>query len=289
MFNHCCALARKSRNCHFTRGARTLPRDRLNPYAGFVPPPVVLHHGLFGFGDFELGKLKVRYFAGGIDRAIGDRGHPVIISRVHPTGGIARRAAELKETILRQLKSIDREKERVIIFAHSMGGLDARYMISKLGMDDRVQTLVTICTPHRGSPYANWCVEHIGQRLGGFQLMNMLEFDVQAISDLTIEKCSRFNDEVTNAPAVKYFSVAGSRPLHRVPAFLMHSFQVIHDAEGPNDGLVSVKSAQWGEHLGTWPADHMHAINKRLVLEIKEPTGDITPYYMKLLDRVLKS
>ena len=51
-----------------------------------------------------------------------------------------------------------REKDRVVIIAHSMGGLDARYMISRLGMDDRVTALVTITTPHRGSPYADWCL-----------------------------------------------------------------------------------------------------------------------------------
>jgi len=47
-----------------------------------------------------------------------------------------------------------------------------------------------------------------------------------------------------------------------------------------------VKSAQWGEHLETWPADHLHVLNKRLVLELKDPTGDMTPRYMKLLDHL---
>ena len=36
--------------------------------------------------------------------------------------------------------------EKVIIFAHSMGGLDARYMISVLGAGHRVASLTTIAT-----------------------------------------------------------------------------------------------------------------------------------------------
>jgi triacylglycerol lipase len=170
-----------------------------------------------------------------------------------------------------------------------MGGLDARYMISKLGMDDRVAALLTVTTPHRGSAYADWCVKHLGQRLGGLRLMKFLGLDVQAVNDLTRASCQRFNDEIENSPNVKYFSVSAARPWRLVPPFALHSFRVIADAEGDNDGLVSVQSSTWGTHLGTWPADHWHTINKRFVVELKNPTGDITPYYLKALDRVVKS
>jgi hypothetical protein len=60
----------------------------------------------------------------------------------------------------------------------------------------------------------------------------------------------------------------------------------VADAEGPNDSLVSVKSSTWAEHLGTWPADHWHTINHRFVVELKEPTGDISPYYGKVMDEL---
>lgn len=245
--------------------------------------PIVLHHGLMGFGDVKIGPIKLSYFAG-IDRMISGRDHPLIISRVHPTGSIERRARELKEIVIRQLKVLGREKEKVAIIAHSMGGLDARYMISRLGMDDRVSALVTITTPHRGSPYADWCFKNLGQRLGGLQLMNLMGLDVRAVSDLTTESCATFNEAVPDVPTVKYFSVSAARPWHRVPPFAIHAHKIITDAEGPNDSLVSVKSSTWAEHLGVWPADHWHTINHRLVVELKEPTGDITPYYVKVLD-----
>ena len=161
--------------------------------------PLVLHHGFFGFANFRVGPIGWSYFQG-IDRALAGRGFPVIVTRVHPTAGIATRARQLKEQILGHLKKIGATAERVLIVGHSMGGLDARYMIRKLGMEDRVAALLSVTTPHRGSPYADWCVRHLGKRLGGFQLMNFLGLDVQAVSDLTTACCRRFNEEVPDAP-----------------------------------------------------------------------------------------
>lgn len=41
--------------------------------------------------------------------------------------------------------------ERIHIIAHSLGGLIARYYVTRLGGDDRVHTLVTLGTPHKGT------------------------------------------------------------------------------------------------------------------------------------------
>jgi triacylglycerol lipase len=249
--------------------------------------PIVLQHGLFGFGDFRLGKFRFSYF-NGIDRALEKRGHRVIVSRVHPTGSIERRAQQLKETILGQLVSSNPRSRRVVIFAHSMGGLDARYMIARLGMDRHVAALVTISTPHHGSAYADWCIEHLGRRMRGLMLMKQLDIDVDALSDLTRASCARFNARIKDSAEVKYLSISASRPWHRVAPIFLHSHKLVSDVEGPNDGLVSVASATWAQHIETWPADHLHVINKRLVLEIKQPTANMTPRYMKVLDRLVQ-
>jgi triacylglycerol lipase len=248
--------------------------------------PIILHHGFMGTGDIKVGPLKVSYFRG-IDRAISDRGHPLVVTHVHPTGSIELRARQLKDQMLRGLKSTGHERTRVLLIAHSMGGLDARYMISKLGMDDHVAALLTVTTPHRGSPYADWCIENLGKRLGGLRLMKLLGLDVQALSDLTTANCRRFNRAVKNAAGVQYFSVSAARPWHRVPPFALHSYKVIADAEGDNDCLVSVKSSTWGEHLGVWPADHFHSVNHKMIVEIKNKTGNIAPYYLEAIEKVL--
>jgi len=46
------------------------------------------------------------------------------------------------------LSNPDVDGRKVHLFAHSMGGLDARHMITHLGMANRVRTLTTIGTPH---------------------------------------------------------------------------------------------------------------------------------------------
>src|SRR5687768_11501471 len=139
------------------------------------PLPVVLHHGLFGgYEPVGVGKLRWAYFQG-IDKALRKAGHRLVVTKVHPTGGIATRAAQLKAAMEKGLAELNGDgRGKVIIVAHSMGGLDARYMVHQLGMADRVAALLTITTPHRGSPYADWCVRHLGKRLGGFELMDLL-------------------------------------------------------------------------------------------------------------------
>jgi triacylglycerol lipase len=243
---------------------------------------VVLHHGFLAFGQIRLGKLRIRNFRG-IHTAIAERGHPVILESVHPTASIERRARMLKRSIEASVGI----GEKVIVFAHSMGGLDCRYMITHLGMAHRVAALVTVCTPHRGSPYADWAMRNIGDRLGGRRLVTLLDLDVNALNDLTVGRCAEFNRETPDVAGVRYYSISGARPWHRVPPFYYHSHKIINDAEGENDGLVSVASAKWGEHLGTWAVDHLHAVNRRLVVEVRERTGDVTPRYLELLDRVL--
>jgi len=246
----------------------------------------VLHHGLLGSGDISLGPVKLSYFRN-IDRAIAQQGHPVIVSRVHPTGSIELRARQLKVNILKGLKQQNLPRDsRVLIIAHSMGGLDARFMISELGMSDRVAGLLSITTPHRGSSYADWCVENLGEKLGAGRLLDRMGLDVRAVSDLTTSNCRQFNRDIKNVVGVQYFSVSAARPWHRVPPWFIHAHKIVTDAEGDNDCVVSVKSSTWGNHLGVWPADHLHTINHRVVMEFKKPTGDIVPYWMRAIEKV---
>src|SRR5207344_739973 len=46
------------------------------------------------------------------------------------------------------------QADRVLIFAHSLGGLLARYYVEQLGGHRLVRHLVTAGTPHRGGPIA---------------------------------------------------------------------------------------------------------------------------------------
>jgi triacylglycerol lipase len=250
------------------------------------PLPIVLHHGFMGFGSVRVGALTLRNFPG-IDRAIIDRGHPLIVTRVPPAASIATRARQLKEQLLVHLAKLPKHNRKLLIIAHSMGGLDARHMITHLGMDDHVAALLTLSTPHRGSPYADWCLRNLGQRLRGLQLARLLALDIQALPNLTTEFCTRFDEQTPDRPGVKYFSISAARPWKRMPPWALHSHKVISGAEGDNDGLVSLASAVHGTHLATWEADHWQMINNRLSTLVKKDPGDIVPRYLAALDRIL--
>lgn len=246
--------------------------------------PVVLLHGIFGWGQLKLGPMVVDYFRK-IAEAIRQRGHPVLSPQVHPTGSIARRAQQAKDAILPWLKE-ECGGRRAVVIAHSMGGLDARYMISRLGMGEHVAALVTIATPHRGSPVADFWVQSAPMKRVGLPLLEQLGLDVDAASDLTTAAAKRFNEEVTDHPGVRYFSVAAAVPADRVPMALRLGYRIVRRKEGENDSMVSVRSAMWGEHLETWPVHHLHAINRRFPIDLRAPIGDVSPMYVGILERL---
>lgn len=245
--------------------------------------PVILHHGLFGYDELRIGPLRRTYWHQ-IDRAISHRGHPVIAARVHPTASVETRARQLKQQILDRLEGLNLLGHRVLVIAHSMGGLDARYMVSKLGMARHVAAVLTVCTPHRGSPYADWIVRNLHDRFGLLRMVRRFGLDLGALADLTSVGCAKFNDTVPDHPDVRYYSINCARPFQQMPAFALHSHHVISAVDGENDGLVSVRSAVWGKHLGLWPVDHWQAINRHFA--IRYPAGDASARYLSLLDEL---
>src|SRR5687768_12800053 len=89
--------------------------------------PVVLVHGLLGFSQVDVaGRTLVEYFPG-IASAMRSAGNRVFVAWLPPTEGVAERAARLCRFIREHSPG-----EPVHVIAHSMGGLDARYMIAKL-------------------------------------------------------------------------------------------------------------------------------------------------------------
>jgi triacylglycerol lipase len=248
--------------------------------------PIILHHGLFGFGQIKLGPVRISYFHK-IDRAIENRDWPVMLAQVHPSAAIATRAASLAKQTLKQLDKVWKAP-RCIIVAHSMGGLDARFMISKLGLADRVAALLTICTPHRGSSYADWAMKRVVNHLDRMKVMKMLRLDISAVADLTVERCAQFNIDVPDAPGVRYYSIACVPPVSRLPIYARHAHRIIFAAEGDNDSQVSLASARWGEFLGTWPVGHAQAINSNIARRRGTPAIDVAPLYIEALNRIAK-
>jgi triacylglycerol lipase len=240
--------------------------------------PIVLVHGLFGFDQFRVGPwLRLEYFHG-IPDALRQAGNRVFSARLSPTGGIACRAEQLRDFLLQHSPG-----EPVHLFAHSMGGLDSRYLISRLNMAGHVLSLTTLGTPHRGSPFADWAMGRLVRLVG--PVFDTFALPRQAFADLTVASCREFNEQTPDAPGVRYFSVAGRfRPCWYNPSWHL-SAPIVEKQEGPSDGIVSVASATWGESCEQWEGDHMSLINWT---QPGTPAGcgDRLPHYAALVGRL---
>jgi triacylglycerol lipase len=82
-----------------------------------------------------------------------------------------------------------------------------------------------------------------------------------ALFDLRTDRCAQFNDDVPNAPGVRYASVAGVCAKPWLGPEWKFSSRIVDRIEGPNDGVVSVRSATWGERTDVWTGDHLNLVN----------------------------
>jgi len=190
------------------------------------------------------------------------------------SGSIEVRAKALAECIRLRAKG-----RNVNMIGHSMGGIDARYMISKLKpLDFEVLSLTTVATPHRGSAFADYCLKVIGkQRIPRvYKALETIGMQTGAFSQLTTEyMINEFNGSVPNEESVRYFSY-GAMTQPSLFSMFRAPHRIILENEGPNDGLVSVSSAQWGVYKGTLVGpSHLDIINwtNRLKWIILEATG----------------
>jgi triacylglycerol lipase len=179
----------------------------------------------------------------------------VFVPQVASTASIDDRAQQLRT----QVFGLD---GKVNLVGHSMGGLDARHLISRLDGAQRVVSLTTVATPHRGSAFADWVAERIGNRLLGDELLELVSVNSAALHNLTRRFVQEeFNPETPDHPDVAYFSYGAAKERGRMFLPLRFSHRILAREEGANDGLVSVRSSHWGTYLGTLEADHLDTIN----------------------------
>ena len=236
--------------------------------------PIVLAHGMLGLAQAFIQDLQLADYFKGIPEWLKENGCTVITPQVEGIGSIKTRAASLKRQI------IEATDEPVHIIAHSQGGLDSRHMISHLEMADHVRSLTTIATPHRGSPVADWAISRT-QQIGIFKMLQWSSMDTQAFLDLRTTECAAFNEKNPDAEGIKYLSVAGEPKRKHTLRALRMCHDIVFEAEGSNDGLVSSQSARWGEETIIWPADHAQQIGW-----FNEPSFDWRDGWGKVLDRI---
>lgn len=267
---------------------------------------LVLQHGFLGFANVG----DVVYFNGVKDHLTAKfPGLRILVTQVSPTGGIELRGGQLGEQILQALEpggTLD-PNEPVHIIAHSMGGLDARFLLSPdnpNNLANRITSLTTISTPHKGSPVADVIAEikdgksHEEKALAHALSAALAQAHIPegGLDDLTSDGTKKFNDRFRDHDSTKKFSVAGVGrgikvgPIHIDTCLALRlPYHIIKERTGEkNDGLVSLSSATWGAGPDLWPTDHADEIGHNLDLgpQARPTHFDYLAKYEALVDRL---
>jgi triacylglycerol lipase len=212
---------------------------------------------------------------------------------VPPVGDVQTRASALAHQINDHFP-----QGPIHIVAHSMGGLDARFVLSNnmlgLANSGRVISLSTISTPHRGSAIADLIVAPEPSLLDPRRLIYLtlqrlaaeLKIPTGALGNLTTGFAAKFG--CPNVQHVRYFSYAASgndsfllTPSH---LYLMSIGQTADDQA--NDGLVTLTSAALTPLAEpAWTTDHYGEVGYNLSVPTLESSFDHIGMLRKIIAR----
>jgi len=238
---------------------------------------VVFLHGILGADVIRKAWPGFRYFRG-IRETLKAPGASIHFPVVPSASSIANRA-DVLQVYIDQIKS-----DCIHLIAHSMGGLDARYLINNCDPARRIHSLTTVGTPHHGSELVHWV-----ETSRGLVQSFARHFLYPGILELTPQACDRFNRDTPDRSGVSYSSWAGYRPVEEMPLLYRKQTRVIQRQAGENDSQVSVTSATWGVFRGAVRADHMELAGWSLGLPkkgIKRPF-DHAAFYQSLVNEIL--
>lgn len=272
-----CASAASTRNAEIK-----------TPDAATLKYPVVLVHGIVAHD-----RGRIIDFWGRIPGRLEENGVTVYFGNTDAWGDFESNAEILKNTIDTILQETGCGKVNII--AHSKGGLDSRYCIWKYDYGDKVASLTTIGTPHHGAELADllygrkmihsWTVRKsldIFGKLYGDENPAMYNVNKQ----LTTDNMREFNRTVLTDDRVYYQSLYITMRNSLDDVTFFYSYQYIRSVSGENDGIVSARSARWGDNVVKIEGGISHAE----ILDVKKRriSGmDIPDIYIRIVDGLI--
>lgn len=254
--------------------------------------PVVMVHGVF-FRDF-----KYFNYWGRIPSELEKNGAAVFYGNHESANNVADSGKQLAKRIKDVLKETGAKKVNII--AHSKGGLDCRYMISKCGMEDCVASLTTINTPHYGCEFADYLLNKVPpkqkQMLASTYNTALKALGdknpdfIAAVTDLTSASCSKLNETVKDSDKVYYQSVGSKLNIAKGGRFpLNFSYKFVKQFDGPNDGLVGEKSFKWGSDFTFLTTKGIRGISHGDMIDLNRENikgFDVLEFYVKLVEKL---
>ena len=211
--------------------------------------PILLVHGIF-FRDSKL----INYW-GRIPSELKRNGATVFYGNHESAASVEYCAGKLKERIEQICRGLDCDKVNII--AHSKGGLDCRRAIAE-GAAERVASLTTVNTPHRGCAYVDYLLTKIPQKIvkkieRGYNLAaDKLGDDepdfMAAVTDLRADVCVNFDAKYGVPEGIFTQSVGSKQRSAFAGRFPLNvTYRLAKRFGGDNDGLVTADSFKWGE------------------------------------------
>lgn len=232
--------------------------------------PLVMLHGV-GFRDFKY----VNYW-GRIPKELIRNGATVYYGNQEAWGTVKDNAEDVRDKIFEVIRETGCEKVNII--AHSKGGLDARYTVSMMGIEDKIASLTTMNSPHRGSMALDYVCRmpdklfrFIARTVDGYykKIGDKNPDFYTACQQFTTEYLKEFNEEVTDAQGVYYQSYTSVMKGAASDFLLAVPYIIIKRLEGENDGLVATDSAKWGEFRGVIRNKRHRGISHGDIIDLK--------------------
>ncbi len=242
--------------------------------------PIILVHG--------VALKEKRYFRafGKIQSELTKRGYEVYIADTDAFGTVESNSRQLRDYVEKILEKTGAEKVNLI--GHSKGGLDSKEMILNLGMEDKVASLTTLCTPHKGSIIASgiWGLPMPIKKLyaGAIDLFYKHVLGDEHPDSMTVcqQLCHIDESMETIGFTGKVFCQSYSSTLKSgkdcfIMALPMRIYK--HWTGLENDGMVSTESAKFGEYRGDCLGESISHLQIVDLLAKPDSRDDIYDFY----------
>lgn len=275
--------------CIFEAEKEQINLKRKNKQICATKYPILLVHGVF-FRD-----TKLFNYWGRIPKELEFNGAKIFYGNHSSAASIADSAAELKSRITEILNETGTKKLNII--AHSKGGLDCRYAISKLGIGNCVASLTTVNTPHRGCLFADYLLNKVPENIKNkiastynFTLKKLGEASpdfISAVSDLTDSHCKILDSEMPAPKDIYCQSIGSVLSKGTNGQFPLNiSYHLVNCFSGENDGLVSEASFKWGEKYTLLKTEEKRGISHADVIDLNRENikgFDVREFYVNLV------
>ena len=251
--------------------------------------PVLLVHGVF-FRDY-----KFPNYWGRIPKELELNGAEVYFGNQQSAASVEDSGKELVSRIKEIVKACGCQKVNVI--AHSKGGLDIRCAVNQSDIGRYIASITTINTPHRGCEFAQYLLEKIPvkmqEKIAGTYNSAMRKLGdknpnfMAAVNDLTADACKKM-DSGFGIPEGIFCQSVGSK-LNKATNGkfpLNFTYNLVKYFDGPNDGLVSETSFEWGEKYTFITTDGKRGVSHGDMIDLNRENidgFDVREFYVSLV------